>query len=95
VIRHVIVFNATVSREQVLSMAADAKRILGSIPGVTDVSFGVALTKEARYQYFFDIALVDEEALAVYRVHPVHCRFADERFRPMAPDRVTTDYRAR
>ncbi|MGH2345284.1 MAG: Dabb family protein [Chloroflexota bacterium] len=92
-IRHVIVFNATESHEQVLDMAADAKRILGSIPGVIEVSFGVAVAEQARYRYFFDIALTDEEALAAYRVDPVHRRFADERFRPLAPDRVTTDYR--
>jgi stress responsive alpha/beta barrel protein len=92
-VRHVIVFNAIEPHEQVLDMAADAKRVLGGIPGVVDVNFGVAVAEQCRYRYFFDIALIDEDALAIYKIDPIHCRFADERFRPLAPDRVTTDYR--
>ncbi len=92
-IRHVIVFNATTPEAEVRAMAARAGEVLGGLPGVTEVRFGVALAETARYRYFFDIGLQDEQALDVYRTHPLHLRFADEAFRPMAPDRITTDYR--
>jgi fructose-bisphosphate aldolase class II len=73
-------------------MATQARQVLGALTGVTDFRFGVALAEQARYRYFFDIGLEDEAALANYRTDPIHVRFADEEFRPMAPDRVTTDY---
>ena len=91
-IRHVIVFNAERPLQEVRAMAQEAVRVLGSISGVTDVRFGVAPAQEARYRYLFDIGLRDEAALAAYRANPVHVRFADERFRPLALDRITTDY---
>jgi fructose-bisphosphate aldolase class II len=92
-IRHVIVFNATAPEAEVRAMAARAKEVLGALPGVSEVRFGVALAEAARYRYFFDIGLQDEQALDTYRHHPLHLRFADDEFRPMAPDRITTDYR--
>lgn len=91
-IRHLIVFNAVGPPEEVRAMAEGAVRILGSIPGVTEVRFGVALGENARYRYLFDIGLVDEAALVAYQRDPVHLQFANERFRPLAPDRVTTDF---
>jgi hypothetical protein len=91
-IRHVIVFNAEVSPEAVITMAEEAKRVLGSIAGVTGVHFGVAVTENARYRYLFDIGLADESALAAYQHDPIHQHFAETRFRPLAIDRITTDY---
>ena len=92
-IRHVIVFNATAPHEAVLAMAERAKRVLGAIPGVSEVRFGVAVAEQARYRYCFDISFVDEATIERYLTHPDHVRFAEEEFRPMAPDRVTADYR--
>ncbi len=92
-IRHIIVFNATAPHEQVLAMAERAKSVLGAILGVTEVRFGVAVAAQARYRYCFDIGFVDEATIERYLTHPDHVRFADEEFRPIAPDRVTTDYR--
>ena len=92
-IRHLIVFNADAPAEQVRAMAERGKRELGSVPGVTDVRFGEAVGDSARYRYVFDIGFADEATIDVYKQHPAHVRFADEHFRPMAADRVTTDYR--
>jgi hypothetical protein len=91
-IRHVIVFNAEEPPEAVRAMAEEAKRVLARIPGVTEVRFGVATAEKARYRYLFDIGLVDEAALAAYQRDPIHVSFAEGRFRPLAPDRVTTDF---
>jgi fructose-bisphosphate aldolase class II len=92
-IRHLIVFNADAPPESVRAMAEEAKRVLGAIPGVTDIRFGVALDPAATYRYVFDIGFADETVVETYRTHPAHVRFADGRFRPMARDRLTTDYR--
>lgn len=91
-IRHVIVFNAEEPPEVVRAMAEEAKRVLARIPGVTDVRFGMAIAENARYRYLFDIGLVDESALTAYKNDPIHLDFANGRFRPIAPDRVTTDF---
>src|SRR5205823_2397349 len=92
-IRHVILFNAEAPREQVLAMAEHGQRVLSTIPGVTDVRFGVAVEESARYRYLFDIGFADESVVEIYRTHPVHVRFAEEQFRPLAQDRITIDYR--
>ena len=92
-IRHVIVFNAEAPHEQVLAMAERGKRVLSTIPGVTDVRFGVAVEELASYRYLFDIGFADESVVETYRTHPVHLRFAEEEFRPLAQDRITIDYR--
>ena len=92
-IRHVIVFNATVPEAQVRQMAELGKRVLGAIPGVTDVRFGVAVDGAARYAYLFDIGFADESVVDSYRTDPLHVSFAGEYFRPIAEDRVTIDYR--
>lgn len=94
-VRHVIVFNANagVAPERILAMAERGKAVLGAIPGVTDVRFGIATSPSARYRYLWDIGFVDEAVIDAYRTHPDHVRFADEEFRPLAQDRVTTDYR--
>jgi len=36
--------------------------------------------------------LADEAALAAYQRDPIHIDFAEGRFRPLAPDRITTDF---
>ena len=92
-IRHLIVFNADAPPQRVREMAERGKRDLSTIPGVTDVRFGEALGNAARYRYVFDIGFVDEATIERYRTHPTHVRFAEEHFRPLAHDRITTDYR--
>jgi hypothetical protein len=94
-IRHLIVFNIReeVTHEDCLAMAERARQDLTSIAGVVQVSFGVAVTENARYRYTFVIDLNDEQALRRYRDHPIHVAFADTYFRPIAPDRITTDYK--
>ncbi len=91
-VRHLIVFNAQAPEARVLEMAAVGQRELGAIAGVTDVRFGVSADPTARYRYLFDIGFAGEAVIESYRHDPRHVRFADEHFRPMAPDRLTIDY---
>lgn len=90
---HLIVFNSTAPEQQVLAMAERGKAILGAIPGVTHVRFGTAVKGTARFRYLFDIGFADETVIESYYAHPDHIRFAEAEFRPLAPDRITTDYR--
>jgi hypothetical protein len=93
-IRHLIVFNRRegATEQECLAMAERGKEELARVPGVLNVSFGVAILPTARYRYTFVIDLLDEQALQQYQQHPIHIAFADTYFRPMAPDRITTDY---
>jgi fructose-bisphosphate aldolase class II len=93
-IRHLIVFNlrAGATHEDCLAMAERGREELGRIPGVLNVSFGTSLLENARYRYTFVIDLSDARALAGYQAHPRHVAFANTYFRPLAPDRITTDY---
>lgn len=93
-IRHLIIFNTPegVSSEACQAMAELARQELSQIPGVLSVSFGVAIAEHACYRYNFTIDLCDEGALRTYQEHPIHVAFASNHFRPLAPDRITTDY---
>ena len=62
-VRHLIVFNAAAPEPAVRAMAARAKEVLGAIPGVTDVYFGVAVAATARYRYYFDIGFADASVI--------------------------------
>jgi fructose-bisphosphate aldolase class II len=92
-VEHLIVFNAEASREEVLRMAEEAKEVLLRIPGVVGLRFGEALLPGARYRYFISVLFSGPEVVERYRDHPLHVAFADQVFRPLAKDRLTTDYR--
>ncbi|WP_337844038.1 Dabb family protein [Thermus sp.] len=91
-VEHLIVFNAEASPEEVRRMVAEAKAVLTQIPGVLGVRYGEALSLEARYRYWLSVVFAGPEVVEVYRDHPLHVDFANRVFRPMAKDRITTDY---
>lgn len=93
-IRHLIVFNlrAGATHEECLLMAERGRVELARVPGVVAISFGTSLKEDARYRYTFVIDLIDRQVLDEYRDHPLHVAFADDFFRPLATDRITTDY---
>ncbi len=94
-VKHLIVFNAAagVSDDQCLAMARRARKVLTQIEGVNGLSFGVAVTPSAQYRYLLIVEFAGEEVIDRYRDHPVHVEFANGVFRPMAPHRITTDYK--
>jgi len=93
-VKHLIVFNAApdILEEECRKMAEEAREVLTQIPGVTGVSFGVAVSPQARYKYLLIVEFSGEEVIGSYYPHPLHVSFADRRFRPLAVDRITTDY---
>lgn len=97
-VKHLIVFNAPhvpphKRDETCLALARQAREVLTRIPGVTDVAFGVAVSESPAYRYLLIVEFAEEGVIASYRDHPIHVRFADEVFRPLAVERITTDYR--
>ncbi|UVI30954.1 Dabb family protein [Paenibacillus spongiae] len=93
-IKHLIVFNPhdQATHEDCLAMLAKGKKELSQIPGVVKVSYGVAVAANAKYKYTFEALFENESVIETYKHHPIHVKFADEDFRPMAVDRITTDY---
>jgi len=92
VVEHLILFNAEASPEEVRGMVRKAQEVLLKIPGVCGLRYGEALSKGARYRYWLSILFEGPEVVPFYRDHPLHVEFADTVFRPMAQDRITTDY---
>ncbi len=72
-------------------MFDQARAVLGQIPGVLGFELGQALG-EPRYRYLLIVDFADESVIPYYREHPLHQQFADQVFRPMAQDRLTTDF---
>lgn len=95
-VEHVILFNSLPEGEEGVTLARDLMRdgrdILGAIPGVRQVFVGNALRPDARYRHCWLVRFVHPRVIDSYRDHPDHVAFADERFRPAAPDRVSIDF---
>lgn len=92
-VAHVIIYNTkdldAKGRED---MMAEGRRVLSSIPGVTEVFTGHAVQQDAGYQHCWVVRFTDRSVIDSYKYHPDHQRFADERFRPFAGGRVSIDY---
>lgn len=56
---------------------------------------GTAVQGDARYRHCWSVRFAHGAVIDSSRDHPDHVRFADERFRPVADDRVSIDYRHR
>jgi fructose-bisphosphate aldolase class II len=91
-VRHLIVFNAEAPEEEVLAMFQQARAVLGQIPGVVGFELGKAIGHAPRYRWLLVVDFVDESVIPLYRDHPLHQQFANQVFRPLAQDRLTTDF---
>jgi fructose-bisphosphate aldolase class II len=94
-VEHVIIYNVTGMDEQdVDTMMAEGRRVLGAIPGVREVITGRAVKEDAKYRYAWLVRFCHPKVIDSYREHPAHVEFADTRFRPVAGERISIDYRA-
>lgn len=92
-VEHVIVYNVSgVTDDNIDAIMAEGCEVLGAIPGVRRVGAGRALKTDAHYQFYWLVRFAHPSVVDSYRDHPEHQRFADERFRPIAGDRVTIDF---
>ncbi|ADH65077.1 hypothetical protein Mesil_3261 (plasmid) [Allomeiothermus silvanus DSM 9946] len=89
---HTILFNTRLDEAGVRALFEQAQQQLGPIPGVRGFTFGQATGPGARYRYLLQVHFADAEVITQYRDHPVHQDFARRVFRPVAEDRLTTDF---
>ena len=92
-VAHVIIYNTEgLDAEGQEDMMAEGRRVLSTIPGVTEVFTGHAVQQDANYKHCWVVRFTDRSVIDSYKYHPDHQRFADERFRPYAGGRVSIDY---
>jgi len=81
-----------ISETQLDTVAQHGKELLGAIPGVEQVSFGVALHADAAYQCYVRIRFHDVDALQVYETHPNHAMFGIQEWLPIIANEILVDY---
>jgi len=92
-VEHLIVYNVEeLDAAGVQAMMAEGRRVLGAIPGVREVVTGEAVKTDAAYRYTWLVRFCHPAVIDSYRDHPAHVAFADQRFRPVAGNRLTIDY---
>jgi fructose-bisphosphate aldolase class II len=91
---HCILYNVAPGEgeHQARAVMASGRQTLGAIPGVRGVFTGRALHPDAKYRYCWLVRFAAPEVVASYRAHPDHVAFADGRFLPLAPDRLSIDF---
>jgi fructose-bisphosphate aldolase class II len=97
-VQHLIIYNCSTNEAEVEveveAMMAEGRRVLSAIPGVREVFTGTATKEDARYRYTWLARFCHPAVIDSYREHPVHVAFADQRFRPVAGDRISIDYQS-
>lgn len=81
-----------ISETQLDNVAQRGKELLGAIPGVEQVSFGIALHADASYQCYVRIRFHDADALQVYETHPNHAAFGLQEWLPIIANEMLVDY---
>ncbi|MEJ2142318.1 MAG: ketose-bisphosphate aldolase [Gammaproteobacteria bacterium] len=93
-VHHVIIYNVDIDDDtQVSKMMQEGENVLSKIPGVRRVITGKAVQEDANYKFCWLIEFVHENVIESYREHPDHVAYANEKFRPVAGERISTDYR--
>lgn len=93
-VEHVVLYNMRHDRDGIAQaeLVAQGKEYLAAIPGVRKVAHGTAAQEGTPYRHCWLIRFAGEAVIASYRDHPRHLHYADEIFRPTAPDRLTIDF---
>ena len=91
-VEHVIEFNTDLPEEEALALMREGRQVLARVAGVRRVFVGRRVEGADRYRYCWLIRFAGAGVIASYREDPDHKRFADERFRPAAADRITIDF---
>jgi hypothetical protein len=81
-----------ISGTQLDIAAQHGNELLSAIPGVEQVSFGIALRAGASHQCYVRIRFHDVDALEVYETHPNHARFGLQEWLPIIADEILVDY---
>ena len=71
---------------------AQAREVLGPIPGVRNLRVGRNLRPEGTHPFALVMEFADEGALQAYQVHPEHQRFLATIIGPIVEDKQVLDY---
>ncbi len=71
---------------------AQAREVLGPIPGVRDLKVGRNLRPDATHPFALVMDFADQAALEAYQVHPQHRRFLADIIGPIVEDKQVLDY---
>jgi fructose-bisphosphate aldolase class II len=92
-VEHVVLYNVDnrLEEAEAATLVTQGMETLAAIPGVRSVAHGHAV-RDARYRHCWLIRFAGDAVIASCRDHPDHVRYADQVFRPAAPERLTIDY---
>jgi fructose-bisphosphate aldolase class II len=92
-VEHTILYNTDGLQDaEVEALMARGREVLSRIPGVRRVASGRALTGKPQFRYCWLIEFAHPKVIESYRDHPDHVEYANRLFRPVALDRLSTDY---
>jgi hypothetical protein len=93
-IKHIVLFNL---KTNVLNKLDDfikiTKETLSKIHGVQNLSIGLSIKSDARYQYSIIMDFADEKLLKEYKAHPIHVKYRDEYFKLSVEEYISLDYK--
>jgi len=93
-VEHVVLYRPDPALDEaaVAAMAEEGRRTLARVPGVRRVFHGRRIAgRDDAYGYGWLVRFAAPEVIDTYREHPLHRAFADGRFRPAAPERLSLD----
>ncbi|BAU49991.1 fructose-bisphosphate aldolase [Sulfurifustis variabilis] len=94
-LQHVILYNVEGAGDAAVdALMAEGREVLARIPGVRRVVTGWAVPDKPRFRFCWLVEFASRAVIESYRDHPLHRAFADEKFWPLAPDRVSVDFEA-
>ncbi|GAB6040344.1 Dabb family protein [Endothiovibrio diazotrophicus] len=89
-VEHLIIYDLSSGAEgRADELMAIGREVLGKIPGVRRVFTGRAMREGDRYRLCWLVRFAAPAVIDSYREHPEHVAFADQRFRPVADDRIS------
>lgn len=95
-VEHTIIYNVEgLDENGVEAMMREGRAVLSAIPGVRRVFTGDAVAEDAPYRHCWLVQFASAAVIDSYREHPAHQRFANQRFRPHAGDRISIDFAER
>jgi len=71
---------------------AQAREVLGAIPGVRNLRVGRSLRPGGAHPFALVMDFADEAALQAYQVHSEHQRFLADIIGPLVEDKQVLDY---
>jgi hypothetical protein len=91
---HVVLIrlHAGLGTEREERFLAQAREVLGPIPGVRNLRVGRNLLPASTHPFALVMEFLDEAALQSYQVHPEHQRFLAEIIGPLVEHKQVLDY---